>query len=108
MCEKSFLLRCLQNGEKIDISNDNISVMYSPVASDCGPPPSLPDASSILKNQTTAVYSCLPGYTSNNSNNAIYCKDSVWSKINLTCTGELRSLIRYPCLKTFYFVITKF
>lgn len=79
-------------GKKLDISNDVTSFMYALVSSDCGSPPLLPDASSILKNQTTAVYSCLPGYTSNNSNNAIYCKGSVWSNINLTCTGELQLL----------------
>lgn len=78
--------------KKLNISNDVTSFIYALVSSDCGSPPSLPAASSILKNQTTAVYSCLPGYTSNNSNNAIYCKDSVWSNISLTCTGELQLL----------------
>lgn len=79
-------------GKKLNISNDVTSFMYALVSSDCGSPSSLPDASYILKNQTTAVYSCLPGYTSNNSNSVIYCKDSVWSNISLTCTGELRLL----------------
>lgn len=78
--------------KKLNISNDVTSFMYTLVSSDCGSPPSLPDTSSILKNQTTAVYSCLPGYTSNNSNSVIYCKDSVWSNISLTCTGELQLL----------------
>lgn len=60
------------------------------VSSECGPPPSLPNANYSLENHTTAVYSCLPGFIPNNPNNAIQCKDFNWSSINLTCTCKLQ------------------
>lgn len=60
------------------------------VSSECGTPPSLPNANYSLENHTMAVYSCFPGFIPNNPNNAIQCKDSNWSSINLTCTCKLQ------------------
>lgn len=72
------------------------------VSSECGPPPSLPNANYSLENHTMAVYSCLPGFIPNNPNNAIQCKDSNWSSINLTCTCKLQFFFYY------YFMIPIF
>uniref|UniRef100_K1P4U8 Sushi, von Willebrand factor type A, EGF and pentraxin domain-containing protein 1 n=1 Tax=Magallana gigas TaxID=29159 RepID=K1P4U8_MAGGI len=77
------------------------------VSSDCGSPPSLPDTSSILKNQTTAVYSCLPGYTSNNSNSVIYLANSCPPPPDITNAVKVPggysngSLTVYTCVSGF-------
>ncbi|XP_062616087.1 uncharacterized protein LOC134277796 [Saccostrea cucullata] len=50
----------------------------------CGFPPNIPDAYYVMANNT-AIYHCLPDYIASQSNNIIYCNNSVWEEPSLTC-----------------------